>query len=54
MQKYACQSNINLTKLHDGTCTSHEQEKLRDGKLFHLFINARKIVFFQHVKHLFA
>jgi hypothetical protein len=31
MQKYACQSNINLTKLHDRTCYSHEQQHLREG-----------------------
>ncbi len=31
MQKYACQSNINLTKLHDGICSPSEQQKLREG-----------------------
>jgi len=31
MHKYACQSNINLTKLHDGICYPHEQQKLREG-----------------------
>jgi hypothetical protein len=31
MQKYACQSNINLTKLHDRTCYLHEQQHLREG-----------------------
>ena len=31
MQKYACQSNVNLTKLHDGTCSPEEQQRLREG-----------------------
>jgi len=31
MHKYACQSNINLTKLHDGICSLHEQQRLREG-----------------------
>jgi hypothetical protein len=31
MYKYACQSNINLTKLHDGICNRHEQHELREG-----------------------
>ncbi|CAF0927203.1 unnamed protein product [Rotaria sordida] len=31
MFKYACQSNINLIKLHDGTCTLDEQEQLREA-----------------------
>ncbi|CAF4879182.1 unnamed protein product [Rotaria sp. Silwood1] len=30
MYKYACQSNINLTKLHDGICTLDEQQQLRE------------------------
>lgn len=32
MNKYACQSNINLTKLHNGICYPHEQKQLREGK----------------------
>ncbi len=32
MNKYACQSNINLTKLHDGMCTIHEQHRLRESE----------------------
>jgi len=36
MHKYACQSNINLTKLHDGICYLHEQHQLREGKLFNI------------------
>jgi hypothetical protein len=33
MYKYACQSNLNLTKLHDGICSRHEQQRLREGNM---------------------
>jgi len=31
MNKYACQSNIHLTKLHDGSCDFYEQEQQSKG-----------------------
>ncbi len=31
MSKYACQSNIRLTKLHDGPCDFHEQQQQSEG-----------------------
>jgi len=31
MTKYACQSNIRLTKLHDGPCDFHEQHQQLEG-----------------------
>lgn len=31
MNKYACQSNIPLTKLHDGPCDIHEQRQQIEG-----------------------
>jgi coxsackievirus/adenovirus receptor len=31
MNKYACQSNIRLTKLHDGSCDFHEQQQQLEG-----------------------
>jgi hypothetical protein len=31
MNKYACQSNINLTKLHDGPCDFLEQQRQFEG-----------------------
>ena len=31
MYKYACQSNIRLTKLHDGSCDFHEQRQQSEG-----------------------
>lgn len=32
MQKYACQSHVNLTKLHDKKCYSNEEQQLKKGK----------------------
>lgn len=31
MNKYACQLNIRLTKLHDGPCDNHEQQQKIEG-----------------------
>ncbi|CAF4139116.1 unnamed protein product [Rotaria magnacalcarata] len=31
MNKYACQSNIHLTKLHDGSCDFHEQRQQHEA-----------------------
>jgi hypothetical protein len=31
MNKYACQTNILLTKLHDGPCDLHEQQQKSEG-----------------------
>jgi len=31
MTKYACQSNIRLTKLHDGPCDFYEQQQQLEG-----------------------
>ena len=31
MTKYACQSNISLTKLHDGLCDIYEQQQKSEG-----------------------
>lgn len=47
MSKYACQSKINLTKLHDGLCYPHEQERLRQGCFLYL-----KIYFFKKMFYL--
>lgn len=32
MTKYACQTQISLTKLHDGPCDYHEQHQQWEGK----------------------
>jgi len=32
MNKYACQLNIRLTKLHDGPCDVHEQQQKMEGR----------------------
>jgi len=45
MHKYSCQSNINLTKLHDGICYRHEQNQLREGIYLIFLINLYKIGF---------
>lgn len=32
MKKYGCQTQIYLTKLHDGSCDYHEQQQQLEGK----------------------
>ncbi|CAF2581690.1 unnamed protein product [Rotaria sp. Silwood2] len=41
MHKYACQSNVNLTKLHDETCTSDEQQQLREACKTFICLNGK-------------
>lgn len=62
MHTYACQSNINLAKSHDGTCTSYELQQLRQGTSLSLFLQVYQLSKlhnnefsqFQLVKHLFV
>jgi hypothetical protein len=48
MNKYACQSNIHLTKLHDGPCDYLEQQQQLEGNRISLTLglNVRQSILF--------